>query len=80
MKPDYQEFEGRRIEIRERQGRYELLVDDVPVPYGRLPTGKFFLDDYAYDWQDDLMELARRYVIYRRRVAAIKTGKPERGQ
>jgi hypothetical protein len=78
MKPGYQEHEGHRIEIRERQGTVELLIDNVSVPYGRLPTGKFFLDDYAYDWQDDLLELARRYVTYRRRVTAIQAGKPEK--
>jgi hypothetical protein len=71
MKPGYQEHEGHRIEIRERQGKVELLIDNRPIRYGRLPTGKFFLEDYAYDWQDDLFELARRYVSYRRRVDAI---------
>jgi hypothetical protein len=80
MKPSYQEHEGHRIEIRERRGTFELLIDDAPVPYGRFPTGEFFLNDYAYDWQDDLLELARRYVSYRRRVAAIQAGKREKGQ
>jgi hypothetical protein len=80
MKPEYQEFQGHRIAVRERRGTVELLIDDVPVSYGRLPSGQFFLDDYAYDWQGDLIDLARRYVSYRRRVAAVQAGKPEKGQ
>ena len=78
MKPEYQEHEGHRIELRDRKDKPELLIDGVPVAYGRLPDGKFFLNDYAYDWQDDLLELARRYVSYRRRVAAIQAGEAEK--
>lgn len=72
MTAEYQEHEGHRIEIRERDGRPELLIDDVPVAYGRLPNGQLFLDRYAYDWTDDLLELARRYITYRRRVMEVQ--------
>jgi hypothetical protein len=81
MKPEYQEHEGHRIEIRERKGKPELLIDNVPLAYGRLPTGKFFLDDYAYDWTDDLVELARRYIAYRRRVTEARAkGAAQKGK
>jgi hypothetical protein len=81
MKPEYQEHEGHRIEIRERQGKSELLIDNVPVAYGRLPNGKLFLDDYAYDWTDDLLELARRYITYRRRVTDVRArGSAQKGK
>ena len=73
-----QEYEGHRIEIRDREGKRELLIDGAPVPHGQLPNGKFFLDDYAYDWQNDLLELARRYVSYRRRAAEIQARAPEK--
>ena len=73
MTPEYQEHEGHRIEIRGRQGKSELLIDNIPVVYGRLPNGKFFLNDYAYDWTDDLVELARRYITYRRRVQEVRS-------
>lgn len=72
MTRDYQEHEGHRIEIRGPEGRPELLIDDIPVLYGRLPNGKFFLNDYAYDWTDDLVELARRYITYRRKVQEVR--------
>jgi hypothetical protein len=67
-KPESSEYEGHRIDIRGHGHQPELLIDNIPVAYGRLPNGKFFLDDYAYDWIDDLHELARRYIAYRGRV------------
>jgi len=42
-----------------------LLIDGANVPYGQFQEGKYFLHDYAYDWVDDLTELARRYIDYR---------------
>ena len=78
MKPERQQFRGRQIEIREGKQGPELRIDDVPIKYGRLPDGQFFLDDYAYDWTDDLGDLARRYIEYRERVAAVKAATPPR--
>lgn len=78
MKPERQRYKGRQIEIRDGKRGPELLIDDVPMRYGRLPDGKFFLDDYAYDWSEDLVELARRYIAYRERVAEIRAPKPSR--
>ena len=60
MKLERQQFKGRQIEIKGGKDGPELRIDDVPMRYGRLPDGKYFLDDYAYDWADDLVELARR--------------------
>jgi hypothetical protein len=52
----------------------------VPVRYGRLPDGSYFLDDYAYDWSDDLVEVARRYIDYRERSAKARASqKPRKG-
>lgn len=73
MKPEDQTYEGHRIEVRQRGGKSELLIDGISVAYGQLPNGLFFLHDYAYDWNADLMELARRYVTYRRRVHEVRT-------
>lgn len=72
MKPEDQVYEGHRIEIRERRGKSELVIDGVPVTYGQLPNGLFFLHEYAYDWNADLVELARRYVTYRHRVNDVR--------
>ena len=78
MKYERQQFKGRQIEIRDGKDGPELRIDDVPMRYGRLPDGLFFLDDYAYDWADDLVELARRYIAYRERVAAVQATKQPR--
>lgn len=57
------------VEERAESAAPVLRIDDAPVAHGQLPDGLFFLNDYAYDWQDDLMELARRFVDYRERAA-----------
>jgi hypothetical protein len=45
----------------------ELLIDDVPVHYIQLPDGSYALQDYAYDWTGDLVDLARRFIDYQNR-------------
>jgi hypothetical protein len=85
MEPERQEYKGHRIELRARAGReevrareaereeeLELLIDDQPVRYGQLPDGRYALQEYAYDWQDDLMDLARRFIDYRERAEEIR--------
>jgi hypothetical protein len=72
METERQEYEGHQIELREREGQRELLIDDVPVRYGQLPNGLYFLHDYAYDWTDNLAELAQRFIDYRRKADMIR--------
>jgi hypothetical protein len=72
MKPERKEYAGRRIELCEREGRPELLIDNALVPYGRLPNGKYYLDEYAYDWTDNLLDLAQRFVDYQRKADKIR--------
>lgn len=78
MKPKHQEYEGHRFELLEREGQPELLIDNVPVNFGRLPDGSYFLNDYAYDWSDDLLEVARRYIDYRERSTKIQDARKPR--
>jgi hypothetical protein len=81
MESERQEYEGHRIELREREGEPELLIDDVPVRYGQLPDGLYFLHEYAYDWHDNLMDLARAFIDYRHRVDEIRDERePGRGE
>lgn len=80
MKSERRQYKGRQIELREGKDGPELRIDDVPVRYGRLPDGKFFIEDYAYDWSDDLVELARRYIAYSERAAKVQEGKQLRGE
>ena len=82
MAVERDEYKGRRIEVRSRGGALraetadlELLIDDEPVEYGELPDGSYFLHDYAYDWQDNLMDLARRFIDYERAADEVR---PER--
>ena len=79
MKPERQDYEGHSIELRVHEAAPELLIDGVSVRHGRLPDGQFFLHEYAYDTSDDLMEVARRFIAYRRR-AAEPHRQPQPGQ
>jgi hypothetical protein len=79
MKPESHEYEGHRIEFREREGKRELLVDKIPMRYGQLPNGKYFLQGYAYDWSDNLIEVARRFIKYRERVEKIRQTASSKG-
>jgi hypothetical protein len=72
MKLESHEYEGHRIEFRERAGKRELLIDNKAVRYGQLPNGQYFLHQYAFDWSDDLTEVARRFIKYQERVDKIR--------
>jgi hypothetical protein len=72
MEPEGQEYDGHRIELRTRDDRPELLIDDVPVRYGQLPNGLYFLHDYAFDWSKNLMDLAQKFIDYRRKANEIR--------
>ena len=84
MEPERHEYKGHRIELRQGEGReeragaaereeeLELLIDDESVRYSQLPDGRYALEDYAYDWTDDLMDLAQRFIDYRDRADGIR--------
>jgi len=84
MQPQRQEYKGHRIELRAREydelraredahaEELELLIDDRSVRYGQLPSGLYALDEYAYDWTDNLMDLVRRFIDYRDRAEEIR--------
>ena len=66
---------GVRQELGAPEGReedLELLIDNQPVRYGQLPDGRYALEDYAYDWQENLPDLARRFIDYRENVEEIR--------
>jgi hypothetical protein len=72
MKSQNLEYENRRIEIVYQDNQPQLLIDGRPIRYGQLPGGLYFLHEYAYDWSEDLVEVARRYIDYQRRVEEIR--------
>lgn len=71
MEAEAEIYEGHRIEVRAsatgEDAAPELLIDGEAVPFGQLLDGQYFLDEYAYDWQESLTDVARRLVDYRRR-------------
>ena len=71
MKPERYEYEGHHIELRQGKDKPELFIDNAPVPYGQLPNGLYFLHKYAYDWTDNLVDLARKFIAYRQKVNKI---------
>ena len=88
MESERQEYKGHSIELRAREAAREaeseaareaapevtseLLIDDEPVRYDQLPDGSYALNEYAYDWHDNLIELAQRYIDYRDRTDEIQ--------
>ena len=58
----------------------ELHIDEQPVRFGQLPDGRYALEEYAFDWTDDLMELARRYIDHRDRAEEIQRGEAQSGE
>lgn len=93
MEQEQEEYRGHRVELRSReerpeaaegpdveQGREaapELLIDGEPIRYGQLPDGRYFLEEYAYDWQENLMDLARRFIDYQSETDELRR---QRGQ
>jgi hypothetical protein len=93
MEPQRQEYKGHRIELRareadelrarevEREEELELLIDDQPVRYGQLPGGSYALHEYAYDWSDNLIDLAKRFIDYRDRADKVRReAEPNKGK
>jgi hypothetical protein len=84
MEPQRQEYKGHHIELRareadelrapvaEREKDLELRIDDEPIRYGQLPGGMYALHEYAYDWTENRMDLARRFIDYRDRADEIR--------
>jgi hypothetical protein len=82
MEPERQEYKGHQIELRAREGlrtreaeretELDLFIDDQPVSYGQLPDGRYALEEYAFDWRDNLMDLARGFIDYRNKAEGIR--------
>jgi hypothetical protein len=79
MQQTSESYRDRRIDVRapdgaaaQPAGDVEVFIDDEPIPYGRLVDGEYFLHENAYDWGDDLGELARRLVDHRERAAEVR--------
>lgn len=58
----------------------ELLIDGEPIRYGRLPHGPYYLHENVYDWDQDLVELARRLIEHRAQLEARRRHDPTAGE
>lgn len=84
MQPERHTYKGHRVELRRRPDdapsareaesgvQPELLIDDQPVRYGQLPDGSYALHEYAYDWDEDLIDLVRRFIDYQDQADAVR--------
>ena len=57
---------------RTREATPQLLIDDEPIRYAQLQDGSYLLYEYAYDWPDSLIDLARRFIDYRDKADQIR--------
>jgi hypothetical protein len=71
-----EEYRGHQIQLPDvaegPEAEPSLLIDGQPFSYGRLPDGRYALDDYAYDWHENLMDLARSYIDYQDRSEDVR--------
>jgi hypothetical protein len=84
VQPERHNYKGRRVELRRRPhdvpiareaeaaSEPELFIDGQPVPYGQLPDGSYALQEYAYDWDRDLIDLARRFIDYQDQADVVR--------
>jgi hypothetical protein len=42
------------------------------TPPGQLPDGSYALHEYAYDWDEDLIDLVRRFIDYQDQADAVR--------
>jgi len=75
MESDIHVYKGHHIELRARvsdihtfgaeiEHEPELIIDGKPTKYGQLPDGSYALQEYAYDWHNNLIDLAKEFIDY----------------
>lgn len=65
-------YRGHSIVIVNDERRPRVLIDGRPHSYGIVGGKQFYLDDYAFDRADDLLEVVRRYIDYLEAVLASR--------
>ena len=75
LKPLSKEYKGQQIEIRVTDKKESLLINNKPIKYGQLPGGSYFIEEYAYDWKDNLEDLAKAFIDYQDNVKKIRNKK-----
>lgn len=87
MEPQREEYKGHHIELRPHavsqpralrrehaaeKEQLELAIDNQPVKYARMADGSYALHEYLYDWSNNLMDLAKKYIDYREKAEKIR--------
>jgi hypothetical protein len=97
MEHENEDYKGRHIELRkryigesrapevereaERESEIELLIDGKSVPCIRMPDGSYALQEYAYDWRDNMMDLAKKFIDYQDTADEIRRqAEPKEGE
>jgi hypothetical protein len=82
MEEAREDYKSHRLELRSPEGEPEaqpdLWIDDELVPYGVLPDGSYYLEEYAYDWRDDPVDLARALIDYRAKADEVRREREQR--
>lgn len=64
MKRHNDEYKGQKIEVRVADTDETLSINNGPIKCGQSPDGSYFLEKYAYDWKDNLEDLAKAFIDY----------------
>lgn len=83
MRPESTEYKSHRIAVVKEGDKLVPVLDGRRLRYGQFPDGLYYLEDYAFDWSEDLEELVRKYVDHLDRAKktsakAVPTDKKER--
>jgi hypothetical protein len=72
-KEETAEHRGHTIElITDELGKRVLRIDGQSLRYGQFEDGLYFLRPYAYDADESLIEVARRYIDHQDRAARVR--------
>jgi hypothetical protein len=71
-------YRGHKIITRKKGKRTELLIDGVRIKFGQDAAGLYYLQPYAYDRAESLLEVVKRYLDYRAKQEKRKPEKPSK--
>ncbi len=62
MKRHNEEYKGQKTKVRVADTDETLSINNRSMRCGRSPDGSYFLENYAYDWKDNLEDLAKAFI------------------
>ena len=76
MNSEKHEYKGHHIELRSPEPELEILESSQPLPpelfidgktvlYGRFPGGLYAIHENAFEWGEELLDVARKFIDYR---------------